>query len=93
MINSGYNSASYQGDVSIMKLATSIPTSSTISYAVLPASGSDPASGTVLTTAGWGTTSSGSSSSPTNLLKVDVPVIARNTCANMYVGRNLIVTT
>jgi len=92
-INSGYVASTYQGDVAIMKLATSIPTSSTISYATLPASGSDPASGTVLTTAGWGTTSSGGQTLPTSLLKVDVPVITRSTCANMYVARELYVTT
>lgn len=67
-----------------MKLSTSVPTSSTIAYAKLPASGSDPASGTGLTVAGWGTTSSGGQSLPTNLLKVDVPVIARTTCNSNY---------
>jgi trypsin len=67
-----------------MKLATAIPTSSTISYAQLAGSGTDPASGTTLTVAGWGTTSSGGSSLPANLLKVDVPVISRATCNSNY---------
>ena len=40
-------------DVAIFKLATAIPTSSTISYATLPASGEDPAAGTTVTVAGW----------------------------------------
>jgi trypsin len=67
-----------------MKLSTSIPTSSSISYAKLAASGSDPASGTTLSVAGWGTTSSGGNSLPVNLLKVDVPVISRATCNSDY---------
>jgi trypsin len=67
-----------------MKLSTSVPTSSTISYAKLAASGSDPASGTTLSVAGWGTTSSGGQSLPVNLLKVDVPVISRATCNSNY---------
>jgi trypsin len=52
-VNPGYVASTYNGDVAIMKLSTSIPTSSTVSYAVLPASGSDPAAGTTLTVAGW----------------------------------------
>lgn len=40
-------------DVGVWHLATAIPTSSTIGYATLPAQGSDPASGTTLTVAGW----------------------------------------
>ncbi|KAJ4305230.1 hypothetical protein N0V90_000761 [Kalmusia sp. IMI 367209] len=83
-VNSGFNSNNLDGDVAIFKLSTSIPTSSTISYAVLPASGADPAAGTTLTVAGWGTTTEGGSSLPTALRKVDVPVVARSTCASQY---------
>jgi trypsin len=50
---SGFNQNTLDGDVSIIKLATSIPTSSTIGYATLAAAGSDPASGSTLTVAGW----------------------------------------
>ncbi|KAK3203300.1 hypothetical protein GRF29_112g843675 [Pseudopithomyces chartarum] len=81
---SGFNQNTLDGDVSIIKLATSIPTSSTIGYATLAAAGSDPASGSTLTVAGWGTTSSGGSSLPTALRKVSVPVVARTTCASQY---------
>ncbi|KNG47033.1 trypsin-domain-containing protein [Stemphylium lycopersici] len=83
-VNPGYTSSTFNGDLAIMKLATSIPTSSTIGYATLPASGSDPAAGTTLTVAGWGTTSSGGTSLPTNLLKVDVPVVSRSSCQASY---------
>jgi trypsin len=52
-VNPSYAASTYNGDVAIFKLSTAIPTSSTISYAKLPASGSDPAAGTVSTVAGW----------------------------------------
>ncbi|KAL5116699.1 hypothetical protein ACEQ8H_005448 [Pleosporales sp. CAS-2024a] len=83
-VNPSYNAGTYNNDIAIMKLATSIPTSSTISYARVAASGTDPAAGTGLTVAGWGTTTSGGSSLPVNLLKVDVPVISRATCNSDY---------
>lgn len=83
-INSGYNSNTLTGDVAIFKLATAIPTSSTISYAVLAAAGNDPAAGLTTTTAGWGTTSSGGSTLPTALRKVDVPVVSRSQCQADY---------
>lgn len=83
-VNPGYTASTYNGDVAIMKLATAVPTSSTIAYAVLPASGSDPAAGVTSTVAGWGTTSSGGSTLPTNLLKVDVPIVSRASCQSSY---------
>jgi trypsin len=52
-VNPSYSAGTYNNDIAIMKLATSIPTSSTISYAKLAASGTDPAAGTGLTVAGW----------------------------------------
>jgi trypsin len=73
-------SATRGGDVAIMKLAAVIPTNCTISYAVLPASGSDPVADVLTTTAGWGVTSRNNSVLPTNLLKVDVPVVPRAIC-------------
>lgn len=50
-INPQYAGIDY--DVAILKLATSIPTSSTISYVRLPASGSEPSAGSTTTVAGW----------------------------------------
>ncbi|KAF3039650.1 hypothetical protein E8E11_000942 [Didymella keratinophila] len=78
-----FSSSTLTNDVAIWKLATSIPTSSTVGYASLAASGSDPASGSTSTVAGWGTTSSGGSS-PTTLRKVVVPIVSRATCRNNY---------
>lgn len=50
-INPNYRGQDY--DVAILKLSSSIPTSSTIGYARLPASGNDPAAGSTTTVAGW----------------------------------------
>ncbi|KAF2683686.1 trypsin-domain-containing protein [Lentithecium fluviatile CBS 122367] len=70
-------------DAAILTLSSSIPTSSTIGYAKLPAAGSDPVAGTTTTVAGWGTTSEGGSLS-SRLLKVSVPVVSRADCRAVY---------
>ncbi|KAA8622252.1 Secreted trypsin-like serine protease [Pyrenophora tritici-repentis] len=62
IVNPNYRSSSQDYDIAIWKLSSSIPTSSTIGYVGLPASGSDPAAGATVTVAGWGTLSSGGSS-------------------------------
>lgn len=51
IINPAYSGNN--NDIAILKLTTSIPTSSTIGYATLPGSGSDPAAGSSSTVAGW----------------------------------------
>ncbi|TVY31787.1 Trypsin [Lachnellula subtilissima] len=71
-------------DVAVWHLSTAIPTSSTIGYATLPAQGEDPATGSTLTVAGWGTTSESASSLPAALRKVNVPVISRASCQAEY---------
>ncbi|KAI0571840.1 Secreted trypsin-like serine protease [Pyrenophora tritici-repentis] len=70
IVNPNYRSSSQDYDIAIWKLSSSIPTSSTIGYVGLPASGSDPAAGATVTVAGWGTLSSGGSS-PNALYKGD----------------------
>ncbi|KAF2640584.1 trypsin-domain-containing protein [Massarina eburnea CBS 473.64] len=82
-VNPSYDDGTTDYDVAIFKLSTTVPTSSTVGYASLAASGSDPASGSTLTVAGWGATSAGGSVSST-LLKVSVPVVARATCNTNY---------
>lgn len=80
-IHPNYSGINY--DAAIIKLATPIPTSSTISYARLPASGSDPSAGTQATVAGWGATRENGSAS-SRLLKVTVPVVSRASCQAVY---------
>ncbi|KAF1359111.1 trypsin-like protease-like protein 1 [Lizonia empirigonia] len=82
-VHPSFSSSTLDSDVAIWKLATDIPTSSTIGYATLPAANSDPVAGSTSTVAGWGTLSEGGSS-PTTLRKVDVPIVSRATCRNNY---------
>lgn len=82
-IHPNYNDATSDYDIAILKLATAVPTSSTIGYATLAAAGSDPAAGATVTTAGWGDTTE-NGSSPSLLRKVDVPVVSRTTCRSNY---------
>lgn len=84
VIHPSYSESTYNNDVAIVKLATAIPTSSTIGYATLAASGSDPAANSLATVAGWGTLSSGGSTLPTTLRKVDVPIVSRADCRGDY---------
>ncbi|CAG9990693.1 unnamed protein product [Clonostachys byssicola] len=71
-------------DVAVFRLATSIAESSTIKYATLPAQGSDPATGSSVTVAGWGLTSENGSGVVSALRKVTVSVISRATCRSQY---------
>ncbi|RFU79935.1 trypsin-like serine protease [Trichoderma arundinaceum] len=73
-------------DVAVWHLSSPIAASSTIGYAKLTASGNDPASGSTVTTAGWGTTNENSNTLPARLLKVSVPVVSRTTCNSDYSG-------
>jgi trypsin len=91
-VHPSYSSSTYSNDVAVWKLSTTIPTSSTVSYASLAASGSDPASGSSASVAGWGTTSSGGSSLPVDLRRVTVPIISRATCQSQY-GTSAVTTS
>jgi trypsin len=92
VVHPSYSASTYSNDVAVWKLSTTIPTSSTISYASLAASGSDPAAGSAASVAGWGTTSSGGSSLPVELRRVDVPIISRSACQSQY-GTSAITST
>ncbi|KAH7141753.1 trypsin-like cysteine/serine peptidase domain-containing protein [Dactylonectria macrodidyma] len=83
-VHPSFSSSTLNNDVAIWKLSTSIPTSSTISYAALAASGSDPVGGSSAIVAGWGTTTEGGSSLPVSLRKVTVPIVSRATCRSQY---------
>ncbi|KAH7400627.1 trypsin-like cysteine/serine peptidase domain-containing protein [Phaeosphaeria sp. MPI-PUGE-AT-0046c] len=84
VLHPNYNDANSESDIAILKLSTPVQTSSTISYAKLAASGSDPVAGSVATVAGWGDQTQNGNNSPAALRKVDVPIISRATCRNNY---------
>ncbi|KPM34604.1 hypothetical protein AK830_g11967 [Neonectria ditissima] len=84
VVHPSYSSSTVNNDVSVWHLSTPIATSSTIGYATLPASGSDPVSGSTTTVAGWGLLTENGSTLPASLRKVSVPVVARATCRAEY---------
>ncbi|PSN67656.1 serine endopeptidase [Corynespora cassiicola Philippines] len=79
-IHPNYNSSRYEWDIALIKLATPIETSANIAYAKLPAPGSEPAAGTPVTVAGWGTVSNTTLASSPDLLKLDINVVDRDVC-------------
>ncbi|KAH8597904.1 putative trypsin [Bisporella sp. PMI_857] len=90
-VHPSYSSSTINNDVAVWKLSTSLPASSTIGYATLPAQGSDPVAGSTTTTAGWGTQNENASTLPANLYKVSVPVVSRSSCQSSY-GTSAITT-
>jgi trypsin len=85
----GYDSFSFQDNIAIVHAALPMLDLSPIA---LPASGDDPAGGTVLTVAGWGPTAQGGAPS-TALLTVQLPVIPRAACDASYAPTGYAVTT
>lgn len=84
VVHPSYSSSTTNNDIALWHLSTALAESSTIGYATLPAQGSDPAAGTITTTAGWGLTSENGSTLPASLRRVDVPVISRAECRQQY---------
>jgi len=84
VVHPKYSASTVDYDVVVFKLATTLTFGTTINKINLTASGSDPAAGTVTTTMGWGLTSESGSSISSVLREVDVPVVARTTCAADY---------
>ena len=82
-----YNSGTIDNDIAVIKLATALTLGSTNAKAVgLPSQGSDPTSGTNVLITGWGSLREGSSSLPSALQAVTVPIVARATCNSNYDG-------
>ncbi|KAH7024912.1 trypsin-like serine protease [Microdochium trichocladiopsis] len=84
LVNRNYGMASKNNDIALWYLDAPIETSADIAYATLPAAGSDPEVGTMVTIAGWGATASGNTTSPTNMLQVTIPVSDRESCQATY---------
>jgi len=80
-----YNPSTIDHDIGLLRLSADLSLGGTQARAVsLPAQGSDPSSGTSVLIAGWGTTSSGGSTLPANLLKVTTSIVSRTTCQQNY---------
>jgi len=83
-IHPAYSSSTIDNDVGIIELAEPLTLGGEQAQPVtLPSAGSDPAAGTPVLCAGWGTTSESGSTS-TTLLKVQVPIVSRADCRSSY---------
>ncbi|CAL4151165.1 unnamed protein product, partial [Meganyctiphanes norvegica] len=82
--HSGYDSTTYDNDISIIVLSNAIDfTSSEIRPICLPDSDADAYDSVTATVSGWGTTSSGGSQ-PDVLMEVDVPTMSNSKCQSSY---------
>ncbi|XP_065370516.1 trypsin alpha-4-like [Calliphora vicina] len=79
----GYNSKTMINDIAVIRLSSSLTTSSTIKSIGLASTA--PANGASATVSGWGTTSSGGSI-PAQLRYVDLKIVGRTQCASSTYG-------
>lgn len=83
-VHPSYSSSTLDNDIAVLRLASALTLGQTQAQAVaMPAQGSDPAAGTSVIAAGWGTTSSGGSLSA-QLMQVTLPIVARATAQADY---------
>ncbi|XP_014555592.1 hypothetical protein COCVIDRAFT_27497 [Bipolaris victoriae FI3] len=92
VIHPSYQASTSNNDIAIWKLSSTVTAGGNIGFASLAASGSDPASGSTTSVAGWGATREGGGVNNA-LLKVSVPIVARSTCVSNYNAVGLTVTT
>ncbi|KAH6614326.1 extracellular trypsin protease [Boeremia exigua] len=84
VIPPAYTTATYAGDVGVLKLRSPIAAGPGIGFAELARKGSDPTAGTMVTAAGWGNSYSGDDDGTEDLRTVDVPVVSRKECNALY---------
>lgn len=82
--NPNYDPYDINQDISILELETELVLSDKIKPVKLPKQ--EPDEGTKVTVTGWGTTSSGGSSLPTILQRVQVAIVSREDCKIAYRG-------
>ncbi|XP_020802438.1 trypsin alpha-like [Drosophila serrata] len=80
----GYNPSTMVNDIAVIRLSSSIAFSS--SAKAISLASSNPANGAAASVSGWGTESSGSSSTPTQLRYVDVKIVSQASCASSTYG-------
>jgi trypsin len=86
-IHPNYNAGTLDNDIALWRLAAPIiPNGSNIKFAKLPPANTDPGTGTLSITAGWGYTSESSYTIPTQLRRVTIPMVSRSTCNANYGG-------
>ncbi len=87
VVHGSYSYSTLDSDIGVPVLSSDLTLGQQqAKAATLPTSGSDPASGTAVTAAGWGLTSVGGSTLPSNLYKHDGHIVARSSCQTSYGG-------
>lgn len=89
MQHSEFDAKTIKNDIAVLKLASSLDFGSTISAVELPSSADDtPQVGTRCSVTGWGSTSAGGGSIPSNLLVAYVDIVDHEKCVKEYVDRH-----
>ncbi|KAF3394469.1 hypothetical protein F1880_005565 [Penicillium rolfsii] len=87
-IHEEYDAKAINNDIAVLKLASSLEFGTLISAVELPSSADDiNPTGTKCSVTGWGSTSQGGSSIPSNLFVTYVNIIDHEKCAKEYVDR------
>ncbi|XP_074061046.1 serine protease 57-like [Macrotis lagotis] len=86
ILHPDYDPISYQNDICLLKLNHKAVLSSSVGLLKLPKSGVDPKPGTTCLVSGWGTLSD-SGHPPLGLMEVDVRVLKRETCNDLWKGQ------
>ncbi|XP_049762263.1 trypsin alpha-4-like [Schistocerca cancellata] len=87
--NKLYYAINVDYDIAVLQPAEPFPLGSDVQPVSLPEAGYDPPSGLAVTVTGWGRIASGGSA-PTVLQKVDISVIDRTTCQDIFFGVNMV---
>ncbi|XP_048836547.1 transmembrane protease serine 13a [Brienomyrus brachyistius] len=89
-INGNYNNITNDYDIALLKLTQQVVFSNTFAPVCLPAFDQTFAPGTTCYTSGYGVTSQGSATVSTNLMMVNVGIIATSICNNVHIYGGLI---
>lgn len=87
IVHPSYNSSTYNNDLALFKLSSAVTLNSRVQLVTLERSNTGLTAGVSTTVTGWGTTSSGGSTS--NVLRqVTVPIVSNTTCnsSSSYAG-------
>lgn len=79
IVHSGYNSSTYVNDIALFKLSSAVTLNSRVQLVTLERNNTALGAGVSTTVTGWGTTSSGGSTSA-KLRQVTVPIVSNTTC-------------
>ncbi|XP_065342470.1 trypsin 5G1-like [Cloeon dipterum] len=85
IVHPEYSTTMFGNDIALWQIADEFEWDEQTAPVDLPIEDTQSAAGTLMTVSGWGTTSAGGSTSD-SLLKVEVPIVDRDTCSANYVN-------